>query len=575
MKYELSTPLPQSRYIYIKAIAEQTSDGPLEMQLSSWRPGRYELGNFAKNVRGLSASTADGKLLPVHKITKDRWRIESAPKGEVIFSYEYYAAQPDAGACWVDEELLYVNPVHCLLFNPEALHTPSTVRLIMNKEWQIACALKETEENVLLANDVHELLDSPFFAAKGLHHRSYSVNDYQFHIWLSGEARPDWKSILKDFEDFTRVQLDLMKSFPVAEYHFLILLLPYRFYHGVEHTASTVLALGPGYQLMQKEMYSDLMGVASHELFHAWNVKTLRPKDFLHYDYTKENYSRLGWVYEGFTTYYGDLFLARSGFFTVDEFFAEINQRLQRHFDNYGRFRSSVAESSYDTWLDGYVPGAPARKTSIYDEGCLIALLLDLYIRKSSKGKHSLDDLFVQLYHDFALRGQGYRESDILRLAVDLSDQGIERIFEECIHSRNSYEQHLQALLPVVGCWISNKPSRLYYEQWFGLRVIIEGGVTRVAMVLPGSPAELAGIAKEDEIVACNGWKVENNLSDLCALNQEQCTLTLFSQRKQKQVTLTKADKRWFDTVSIAKIEDADPSSKEAFKNWLLKVASR
>ncbi|MBL0096926.1 MAG: hypothetical protein IPP46_10850 [Bacteroidetes bacterium] len=288
--------------------------------------------------------------------------------------------------------------------------------------------MPEPSENVLHAKDVHELLDSPFFAAKALHHRSYSVNDYVFHIWLYGEARPDWNKILHDFEAFTKVQLEMMHAFPVPEFHFLVLLLPFPFYHGVEHTASTVLALGPGYKLMQKEMYTDLLGVASHELFHVWNVKTLRPKDFVVYDYTRENYSRLGWVYEGFTTYYGDLFLARSGYFNTDEFFSEINQRLQRHFDNYGRYNSSVAESSFDTWLDGYVPGAPARKTSIYDEGCLIALLLDLYIRRSSDGKHALDDLFKQLYHDFAPGGKGYRESDVLRLAISYSDAGVGKI---------------------------------------------------------------------------------------------------------------------------------------------------
>ncbi|MBL7923549.1 MAG: M61 family metallopeptidase [Bacteroidia bacterium] len=568
MKYSIKSHLPQSRYLQIEAIKENRNQGPLDFQLSSWRPGRYELGNFAKNVRGLSARTDKGTSLAIHKVTKDCWRIEEAPQGMIILSYEYYAAQPDAGACWSDEHLLYVNPVHCFLYDPEALQESCELELGIPADWQIACALPEVRENVLRAQDVHELLDSPFFAARALHHRSYHVDGYQFHVWLYGETRPDWSRLLSDFEAFTRVQVAMMKGFPVAEYHFMILLLPFRFYHGVEHKASTVLALGPGYQLMQKELYTDLMGVASHELFHAWNVKTLRPKDFLQYDYTRENYSRLGWVYEGFTTYYGDLFLARSGFFSMDDFFTEINQRLQKHVDNYGCFQSSVAESSFDTWLDGYVAGAPARKTSIYDEGCLIALMLDLYIRRSSKGQHSLDDLFYQLYRDFAEQGHGYRESDILRLAVSLSDSGVEEIFEKYIHARVSYIRLLQELLAYAGCWISSKPSRYLHEQYFGFRVVYEAGSCNVAGVLPGSPAEVSGLVKDDEMVACNGWKVESNLSELIALDTERCHLSVFSQKRMKNLVLEKSEKRWFDTVSLSRIGDAGAFANEAFSQW-------
>lgn len=568
MKYRFSAPIPQSRYLQVEAVKENPSEQPLEFRLSSWRPGRYELGNFAKNLRGMTATGPSGEMLPIHKVAKDCWRIELAPAGRIMLQYEYFAAQPDAGACWLDDELMYINPVHCMVYDPASPDNVFEVELDIPHQWQIACGLPVDQKRII-APDLHSLLDSPFIAAKALHHRTYSVNDFNFHIWFHGEANPDWDRILKDFAGFTKVQLDMMKYFPVADYHFLILLLPFRFYHGVEHTNSTVLALGPGYQLMQKDLYTDLLGVASHELFHVWNVKTLRPKDFLQYDYTKENYSRLGWVYEGFTTYYGDLFLARSGFFNIVSFFAELNQRLQRHFDNYGKYFSSVAESSFDTWLDGYTPVTPWRKTSIYDEGCLIALMLDLYIRRSSMGKHSLDDLFAQLYQDFALRNQGYREQDVIRLAISLSDEGVEEIFSQLIHSRADYSKKLQELLPSVGCWLSLKPSSARHESLYGFRTMIEGGILKVSMVAPGSPAERSGLAKDDEIVACNGWKTENNLRDLIGTGEKDSSvLTVFSQRKMKSIVLENDDKRYFPTVNLMKIEDADPAARAAFTAW-------
>jgi len=566
MHYTLSAPHPSSRFIHIQARKEIRNPGPVEFQLSSWRPGRYELGHFAKNLRGMKAFGPMGEQLVIQKVTRDRWRIEEAMSGEITLEYEYHAAQPDAGACWLDEELMYVNPVHCFVFDPQAMDEAGAVELRIQPDWQVACALPRSSHGILQVADVDELLDSPFFASKSLHHKSYSVNDYQFHIWLHGDARPDWERILKDFSGFTEKQLEVMGGFPVSEFHFLVLLLPYRFYHGVEHKTSTVLALGPGYQLMQASLYSELLGVASHELFHVWNVKTLRPADFRDYDYTRENHSRLGWVYEGFTTYYGDHFLLRSGFFSPMAFFAEIETRLQRHVDNPGRFHSSVAESSWDTWLDGYVPGVPGRKTSIYDEGCLVALMLDLYIRRASSGKHSLDDLFRALYHETIDRG--YSEEDLRRLAVRYSDEGVLRIFDEAIHVRNSYEDLLQETLSGVGCRIDYQPARLLHERRFGFRTINEGNVCKVTTVLPNSPAAIAGLAKDDEIVACNGWKVENNLTDRVGKEEGSCRLTVFSMKKEKQLVLEPLNGRWFDSVRIAKDLKAGTKQKELFKHW-------
>src|SRR5271169_6174527 len=119
----------------------------------------------------------------------------------------------------------------------------------------------------------------------------------------------------------------MMKEFPFSEYHFHIQLLPVKFHHGVEHLNSTVLTLGPGYKLMDEDLYTDSIGVASHELFHAWNIKSIRPIEMMPYDYTKENYTRLGFVAEGVTTYYGDLFLLRCGVYNLKQYFIEMNVR--------------------------------------------------------------------------------------------------------------------------------------------------------------------------------------------------------------------------------------------------------
>jgi predicted metalloprotease with PDZ domain len=570
--YEFACSNPSSRYLEIVFRAAAEPSGITEIALPKWRPGRYELGNFAKNIGKLKIADENGKLLSFEKTSSHQWQIQSGKAKQVVVTYTYFASQADAGACWTDDTLMYINPVHCCFYVPGKLNTPCVLRLQIPEEWTVVSSMKVLLKRELKAADYHELVDSPFMAAAEIQHKKYTVGSTNFHIWLQGDCKPEWARIISDFKAFTEVQLGMMKSFPVKDYHFMVLLLPYAFYHGVEHTASTVLALGPGYKLMQKSMYDDLLGVASHELFHAWNVKTLRPRDFAVYDYAAENYSRLGWVYEGFTTYYGDLFLSRSGYFRKEEFLSELNSRLQRHMDSAGRLNQSVSDSSFDTWLDGYVPGVPHRKTSIYDEGSLIALMIDLYIRRACGGNFSLDDLFRQLYDEFSKDNLGYREQDVRVLAAALSDEFVNRIFDLHVRKTGTYLPMLQDLLESVGCYISEQPAQNSFERAFGFKVLNEGGVLKIAAVFPGSPAEKAGLAKDDELVHVNGYKIESDLHDKVSYalqGQNSIVLGLFSRRQFRILKLRKTEKHYYSRYVITMQSDCTKKQQQQRTQWL------
>jgi predicted metalloprotease with PDZ domain len=369
----------------------------LLIQLPAWRPGRYELGNFAKNIQKWAAFNKEGKPLKFEKITKDCWKVETEGATDITIKYNYYANELNAGSTFLNQEQLYINPVNCCLYLPDRIDEACELQLVLPNDYKVAIGAKEIGENLYALNDFHELADSPFFASNSLQHKTYNYNGVEFYIWFQGECMPEWDTLIKDFKSFTVEQLEMMEAFPVKAYHFLCQIIPYRGYHGVEHTTSTVIMLGPGYNLMKGITYEDLLGVSSHELFHTWNVKTIRPIEMAPYDYSTENYSKLGYVCEGVTTYYGDLFLYRSGVFTKEQYLKTFAERLQKHFDNFGRYNKSVAESSYDSWLDGYTKGAPNRKTSIYDEGCLLAFITDVFIRKNTKNEKSLDDVMRYL----------------------------------------------------------------------------------------------------------------------------------------------------------------------------------
>ncbi|MGL5890681.1 MAG: M61 family metallopeptidase, partial [Bacteroidia bacterium] len=418
MHYIFSWTNAQSRYLTITAIAENVNSASVDVQLPAWRPGRYELGNFAKNVRGFRAETPDGRALVSRKITKDCWKVECRGEETVYFVYEYYAAELNAGSTWLDETQLYVNPVNCCVYLAGRLEEVCTLELQLPENWRVATALQQPADNVLVASDFDRLADSPFIASPTLQHNFFVIDGVEFHLWFQGECRPDWPKIISDSFIYVNEIMQIFGSCPAEKYHFLYQILPHRFYHGVEHTDSTVIALGPPYRLMN-DHYGDFLGVSCHELFHAWNIKAIRPAEMLPYDFTRENYSRLGYVCEGITTYYGDYLLFRSGVFTEHEYWHTFDERIQKHFDSHGRNFLSVADSSFDSWLDGYVPGAPHRKTSIYHEGCLLAFVTDMFIRRKTGNKHNLDMVMRRLWLEFGQKGKGYTETDYRRLVEE------------------------------------------------------------------------------------------------------------------------------------------------------------
>jgi predicted metalloprotease with PDZ domain len=570
IQYRLSSPNPASHYISIEMSISDINEPEIFLQLPSWRPGRYELGNFAKNIRGLKVVDQKNEPLAFKKVSKDRWQVFAENAGTITVKYEYYSYQLDAGSCWVDEDQVYINPVHCFLYIPDHLHEPVEVSLTLPSNYKIATSLRKKDEHTLFADDYHELADSPLIAGHSLQQNTYSVDGIDFTICFQGDCEPDWKRILPDFTAFTEAQIKMMGDFPVKKYIFLVQCVPHRFYHGVEHLRSTVLAVGPGSQLMTRQLYTDFTGVASHELFHSWNVKTIRPAEMMPYDYTKENYSRLGYVYEGVTTYYGDLFLARCGVYSAEQFFEEIGLRFQKHFDNFGRYNLSVADSSYDTWLDGYNPGAPGRKTSIYDEGCLIAIMLDLIIRKKTGSQKSLDDVMRTLYNDFGKKSRGYTEHDYMSVVENVCGESLADFFLDYVYGTEDYDELLTETLSWAGLSLEIDPSPVYSERVFGFKTIEEDR-TKVSAIAPDSVAFKAGLGKDDEIAAVNEIRVEKNLPELLQLFAGQkIVLTIFTpMRKLRDIPMGPGNENYFPKYSIVKKETVTNDQREFFKNWL------
>jgi predicted metalloprotease with PDZ domain len=554
MHYRFTFPNRVSRFAVIELALDELNGHQAELFLPAWRPGRYELGNFARNIRSFKVFSPDGDQLLHRKISKDSWLIELEGHTGIQVVYEYYCAQPDAGACWIDEELVYINPVHCCMYLQERISAPCTVTLELPNDYSIACSMASPKHGVFHAKSFHELVDSPWMASANLQHGTYAVDQTDFHVWFHGNVVPDWPKVLDDFTRFSEVQLQMMGGLPVREYH-----------------SSTVLALGPAGQLMESPRYEDLTGVASHELFHVWNIKAIRPLDMLPYDYSAENYSRLGFVYEGVTTYYGDLFLVRSGVYSHEQYLMELDLRLQKHFATHARFNMPVADASFDTWLDGYVPGIPHRKTSIYDEGSLVALMTDLLIRRNTQNKASLDDVMRALYNDFGKRNIGYTESDYLKLVGQVAGMPMADFFADYVYGTENYEPLLRELLDYVGCELTRNSSTVSYEHRFGFKANSDKSCTKVIAVLPGSIADRAGLGKDDEVIAVNEIKVEGNLAELIPFEEsDDVVLTILTPMKRmKDILLATAPESYYHNYSIQIKQEMSTAQQANLSAWL------
>ncbi len=566
VKYIFSSENPSHQYISIRVVVPVLGDLTI-VHLPSWRPGRYELGNFAKNVKGFKVFDQNNKKVDFKKISKDSWEVLTKDITEINIDYMYFASELNAGSTFLSADQLYVNPVNCCVYTEETKHDNIEVDINIPTNWKIACSMKKSG-NGLVASNFEELADSPFICSELLQYNQYEVGGIIFHLWLNGEIKPDWSRLIKDFKLFTEKQMEKFMEFPVPEYHFLIQILPYKAYHGVEHQRSTVITLGPSYDVFGS-LYKELLGVSSHELYHTWNVKAIRPIEMFPYDFKKENYSELGYICEGITTYMGDLFLYKSGVFNLNQYLFEMNKQLQKHFDNHGRFNYSVAESSVDTWLDGYVPGTPARKVSIYTEGCLLAFVTDVMIFKATDNQFGIDTVMKRLYFDFYLKGKGVSEEDYKSVLENVSGISFDQFFEDFIHGNKPYESILTEAFEYIGLELNHKPSPFYSHGRLGFKTIPNGANFLVKVIYPGGPANLGGLMLEDEIIAVNGYACLGELDKwLNYFDNDLKHLTILRAGKIIQSTLPEVDRNFYMEYSVSPVKKLNTPQVKAFDAW-------
>jgi predicted metalloprotease with PDZ domain len=572
IQYSIILNQPEKHYIDISVKIDTRGADKLNIQLPAWRPGRYELANFAQNIRKWEVIDENGRKLGSHKIKKDCWVIETGGCAVVSVNYDYFSNLLDAGNTYFNENQLYINPVNCLIYILERINEPCEIQLTnLPENYKLAGSLVFDSGRKAIAKDYHTLVDSPFIAHSDFKIHEFVVDDHNFTISIIGNVHPDWERILPDFKAFCAKQIGLYGELPVKDYHFLYQMPDYKYYHGVEHLASNVVCIGPAESLRNEEFYHDFLGISSHELFHSWNVKSIRPVEMYPYDYSKENYTALNYVTEGVTSYYGDYMLLKSGVYSSEIYFIKTARTIERHEHNFGKLYQTLSEASMDSWLDGYKIGAPERKISFYQKGMIVAWILDLNVRRDTNNIQSLDSVMKILYHEFARKSKGYSEADYLNIISSIAGKDYRSFFERFIWGLEDVVPVLNEALSFIGCELTTRPSALHFEDWFGFRLLEADPVNSniITHIAPESPAERVGLSLGDKIIAINGIAIEMNLNEVLSEHKTDSIEISFMRRNELlTVSLTKTDKRYYPVYQIIKKAEADSLQKQNYKLW-------
>lgn len=544
LSYEISNRDQLPYHLEVKFTFTAPGDNP-EVVIPFWRPGRYETGLFPKNFSEFKA-LSDGKTLQLRKKNPNTLMI-NAEKGKVIeLVYLVYARELTAGNTFSSREFLLINPVNSLVYAKGTEEKPCRIQLRIDPNWKVSTAMKPSGKHFFEVPHMQALMDTPLLCAPKINQSKYEVDEKVFHVHMLGDFPFDTNNLLSDFEAFTKTQVEAFGSIPVEEYHFLILLFPYRIYHGVEHENSTVIIYGPSDKLDERSSYLQLLGVSSHELYHTWNVKRIRPGEWTPYDFTGENFSRLGYVAEGVTTYMGDLMLWLSGVFSEEEFLTEMASLYNRHLQNGARSRATLADSSVDTWVDGYRKSMPRRKLNIYTEGALLAFICDCLILHASHGERSLISTMRSLYRQVNPE-KGYTEAMYWKIMEEEAGISLTELREELVDGTGHWDKWLDLAFDIAGIRPITVPGDGWLLRDYGADIRQINGSYIAVNIHERSPAEKAGLWFDDLILEVNG-KSPGEALQLNENDSREVILKINSAESEREIILTADGKRYGGT---------------------------
>ena len=524
---------PEAHLYRVTCAVDDPDPSGQQFAMSAWIPGSYMIRDFARHVVSIRAASRN-RAVALEKLDKHTWRAQPVD-GSLTVSFDVYAWDLSVRGAHLDTTHGFFNGACVFLRVLGQESAPCELEIVRPmgaryRNWRVATAIPRKGAGLhgfgtYVASDHDELIDHPVEMGE-FTRASFRACGVPHDIVITGRHAADTRRLQRDLKRLCGHHVRFFGgSAPMKRYVFLVTAVG-EGYGGLEHRASTALLcsrddLPREGETEVSERYRSFLGLVSHEYFHAWNVKRIKPAAFIPYDLDRENYTTLLWAFEGITSYYDDLALVRCGLIERRDYLELLGRSITAYLRTPGRTVQSVAESSFDAWIKYYRQdeNSPNAGVSYYVKGSLVALCLDLLIRGRTRGKRSLDDVMRALWRRHGLTGVGLEEDGIERLAEEASGLKLEHTFDDWL--RSTRELPLKALLATQGVEMELRPAESAQDKggrpasskktaglaMLGIRARAQGDDSAVTHVLEGGAAQEAGIAAGDLIVAVDGLR--------------------------------------------------------------------
>ena len=585
LKYELAFEHPNTHLLDVTIHASDLKGATVEFAIPDWAPGSYYIENYSANVQRFRATSADGKALSWRKTDSQTWQIDLAGAAAVTISYQVFANTLQNNIAQYNERHAFIGGPSVWMYLVDGKDRPIELSVAAPSGWKIATGMEHTSDHTFAAADYNWFADAPFeisdFAEK-----DFEVLGTTYHVIVHDvENKKDFTKFANDLQKTVATIVPLFQSVtgtpqaaPFKDYYFIFHIWP-QTGGGLEHLNSTQINFTtdwnsteplPGTTLNQ---YDLKLFVAAHEFFHAWNVKRLRPLPLGPFDYTQMVHTPSLWISEGLTSYYGSLSVERAGLVPPLQYLDGIARLITNFEAKPGRKERSIEDTSWDTWFSNPMSISQANNLantyySYYDGGQIMGHILDFAIRDNTNNQKSLDDWMRLLYSRYALPKPGFKPEDAIHAASEVAGKDVSDVFRRYISGMEPipYEQYFA----LAGIEVTKKVDP--DKAWVGIEVKkSDDGHAQIRNVIPGSPAENAGLSNDDVIYAIDSRALEADgvnaqLSSRKPGDTLRITVLRLGEFREFLVTPTTNPN---PTYSLKPMENQTEKQKAIYNSWL------
>lgn len=505
--YTVSTPKPETHFAEVTLKIDNYKKDYIDFKLPVWAPGSYLVREFSRFIEDFNAKSGDTEL-KWEKISKNTWRVFSNKASNITVSYSVYCYELSVRTSFVDDSHAYFNGTSVFMYVDDLLQKDGDLKIIPYKDFKkVATALpkKDNQWNYSFTN-YDFLVDCPIEI--GNHEEfEFTAGGTLHKVAMYGKGNYDIETLRKDMAAVCQSATDVFGDNPNKEYTFIIHNLT-NGSGGLEHLNSTTLQVNRW--TYDGGSYKGFLSLVAHEYFHLWNVKRIRPEALGPFDYENENYTHLLWVMEGFTSYYENVILYRAGILSGDDLINKMKSKISYIENAPGGKVQSATESSWDAWIKAYRPHENSGNVTIsyYSKGAVLAYMLDLQIIENTKGEKTLDDVMKLLWNKYAKElKRGFTDTEFQKAVEEIAGKSLDTFFKNHIFDAQTVDY--AKFFDFIGI----KYTTLADEVTPKLSASLRGNT--ISSITAGGSAYESGLNVNDEIIAINEYRVDNNISDI------------------------------------------------------------